>query len=113
MKSLSVAARLRNARQSTKVACNHITAAFCGEKRGEERRGGERRKESHFLKCSLLLIQLLAEGKRGAEELSKMAWQLFHRSSNKSSDYNSILVGTLTTGWNDYADRNASPKATG
>lgn len=66
-----------------------------------------------FEKGSLLLIELLAEDRRGAEELSETAWQLFHSSSNKSSDYNGILVGTLTTAWNDYANRNASPNATG
>lgn len=61
----------------------------------------------------MLLLELLAEDRRGAKELSETAWQLFHSSSNKSTDYNGILVGTLTTAWNDYANRNASPNATG
>lgn len=57
--------------------------------------------------------EMLAEDRRGAEELSETAWQLFHSSSNKSSHYNGVLIGTLTTAWNDYTNRNASPNATG
>lgn len=80
------------------------------------RAGKKQNKITHpqlFEKGSLLLTELLAEDRRGAKGLSETAWQLFHSSSNKSSDYNGILVGTLTTAWNDHANGNASPHATG